>query len=154
MCVSNLTDLYKWGKFSHSIKSKFLPFKEKEGGSNVFPNNYTHSLPLKRALQQSFEACDLYWITNFIHFLLTGLECHQAGTKLDKSECLASKKGLTFPDQVPKIVNCLVDFESCVTVYLGSPWQIMTVLVSCFLSVAQMLKKWCRYATLHICMHI
>ena len=134
MCVSNLTDLYKWGKFSHSIKSKFLPFKEKEGGSNVFPNNYTHSLPLKRALHQSFEICDQYKFYSFF----TGLECHQAGTKLDKSECLASKKGLTFPDQVLKIGNCLVDFKSCVTVDLGSPWQIKTVLVSCFLSVAQM----------------
>ena len=95
-------------------------FQGKGRGSNVFPNNYTYSLPLKRALHHSFEVCDKYWITNFIHFF-TGLECHQAGTKLDKSECLASKKGLTFPDQVLKIVNCLVDFESCVTVDLGSP---------------------------------
>ena len=83
---------------------------------------------MKRALHQSFEVCDLYCNTNYSFF--TGLECHQAGTKLDKSECLASKKGLTFPDQVLRIVNCLVDFESCVTVYLGSPWQIKTVLVA------------------------
>ena len=137
MCVSNLTDLYKWGKFSHSIKSKFLPFKEKGGGVTSF-QIITHPF---LTFEESFTAkfWGMWSILDYkFYSFFTGLECHQAGTKLDKSECLASKKGLTFPDQVLKIGNCLVDFKSCVTVDLGSPWQIKTVLVTCFLSVAQM----------------